>query len=98
MNFADSARDIRTKFVRICQIRTNFVPISYEFPTNSYEIRMKFVQISQIQAKKYRDEIPGFLFGAVWACWVRLGWDFTESWGLKMELNFCPPRHIEAKM
>ena len=37
MNFAESARDIRTNFVRICQIRTNFVPISYKFVRNSYE-------------------------------------------------------------
>ena len=39
MKFAESARDIRTNFVGICQIRMNFVRISYKFVRNSYEIR-----------------------------------------------------------
>ena len=58
VKFDGSARDIRTNFVRICQIRTNFVRISYDIPT-------KFVRISQIRAQRYQDMIPGFFLGAV---------------------------------
>ena len=39
MKFAESARHIRTNFVRICGIRMTFVSISYKFVRNSYDIR-----------------------------------------------------------
>ena len=60
VKFAGSARDIRTNFVRICRIRTNFVRMSYE-------IRTEFVRISQFQAQGYGNMMPRFFLGALWA-------------------------------
>ena len=83
VKFAESARDICTNFVRICQIRMNFVRISYKFVRNSYEFL-------EFRPKGPGTEFPDF-------CWASFGpdgsvWDgtFIESWGLKMKLDFCP--------
>ena len=83
VKFTESAHDIRTNFVRICQIRANFVRISYEFVRNSYEFL-------EFRPKGPGTEFPDF-------CWALFGpdgsvWDgtFIESWGLKMKLDFCP--------
>ena len=93
MKFAHSARDICTNFVRILQIRTNFVRISHE-------IRTTLVRILQIRDQKYRKMLPGFFWGTVWASWLRLGRDFhgimgaeNGDWGLPQHI-----RHIEATM
>ena len=83
VKFAESARDIRMNFVRICQIRTIFVRISYKFARNSYEVL------------KFRPKGPGTQFPDF--CWAPFGPNgsvcngtFIESWGLQMELDFCP--------
>ena len=75
MNFADSARDIRTNFVRICRIRTNFVRISYKFVRNSYEIR---TNISNSGPK-----VPGHNSGIVFG--RRLG--LMGPFGVGLSLN-----------
>ena len=87
MKFAESARDILTNFVRICQIRTIFVRISYKFVRNSYEFRTN--------SSNSGPKGPGHNSGIF--VWRRLGLmgpfgigTFIESWGLQMELDFCP--------
>ena len=71
MNFVDNARDIRTNFLRICRIRTNFVRISYKFVRNSCEF-------PKSRPKGTETEFRDF-------CLVRLG--LMGPFGVGLSLN-----------